>query len=269
MADGDDWEEHWRRYDEAARRNPAQQMRHRLVLRLLRPRMTRNVRLLDIGSGQGDLLARIHTAFPDATLAGVELSERGVAVSRRKVPAANFLVADLFQPPATLAEYRNWATLAVCSEVLEHVDSPADLLRAARSLLADNGTLVVTVPGGPMSAFDRHIGHRQHFTRASIQQVLEQAGFTVERICRAGFPFFNLYRLVVIARGERLSADVDATHTGISAALASLVMTAFRCLLRLILLDSPFGWQVLAIARKSPGAPSTASVPASEKIDLR
>lgn len=268
MAEGDDWEEHWRRYDEAARRNPAQQMRHRLVLRLLRPRMTRDVRLLDIGSGQGDLLARIHAAFPDATLAGIELSDRGVAASRRKVPTASFLVADLFEPPSTLAEYRNWATLAVCSEVLEHVDSSADFLRAARSLLADNGTLIVTVPGGPMSAFDRHIGHRQHFTRASIQQVLEQAGFIVERICRAGFPFFNLYRLVVIARGERLASDVDETHTGISAALANLVMAAFRGLLRLILLDSPFGWQVIAIARKAPGGLNTASVAARAKIKL-
>jgi hypothetical protein len=46
-------------------------------------------------------------------------------------------------------------------------------------------------------------------------------------------------------------------------------MTAFRFLLRLILLDSPFGWQVLAIARKAPGAPSTASVPASANIDFR
>jgi SAM-dependent methyltransferase len=254
MAEGDDWEEHWRRYDEAARRNPAQQMRHRLVLRLLRRHMAGDVRLLDIGSGQGDLLARIHTAFPGATLAGVELSERGVAVSRRKVPTANFLVADLFNPPTALAEYRHWASVAVCSEVLEHVDSPADFLRAARTLLADHATLIITVPGGPMSAFDRHIGHRQHFTRASIRHVLEQAGFVVDRVCRAGFPFFNLYRLVVIARGERLSSDVDATHTGVSTTLASVVMTAFRGLLHLTLLDAPFGWQVLAIARKAPSA---------------
>lgn len=254
MAEGDDWDDHWRRYDEAARHNPAQQMRHRLVVRLLRSRMTHDTRLLDIGSGQGDLLARIHSTFPTAELAGIELSERGVAVARRKVPAAQFLAADIFQSPPALAAYRAWASLAVCSEVLEHVDSPTDFLRVARDLLADGATLIVTVPGGPMSAFDRHIGHRQHFTRASIRQMLEQAGFSVERVFLAGFPFFNLYRLVVIARGERLSSDVDAAQTGFSAAIAGGAMAIFRGLLRLILLDSRFGWQVIAVARKGPAA---------------
>ena len=66
MAEGDGWEKPWRRNDETARRNPAQQTQHRFVLRLLLPGMTRNLRLRDIGRGQGDLLARIHTAFPDA-----------------------------------------------------------------------------------------------------------------------------------------------------------------------------------------------------------
>jgi hypothetical protein len=97
-----------------------------------------------------------------------------------------------------------------------------------------------------MSAFDRHIGHRQHFTAKSVRALLEQAGFVVERSTRAGFPFFNLYRLIVFLRGERL---VDDVARGAGQRPARLVMRIFGVLFRLNLTRSPWGWQVLAAAR--------------------
>ncbi len=145
---------------------------------------------------------------------------------------------------------QSWATHAVCSEVLEHVDDPAAFLKQAASYMAPDAKLIVTVPGGPMSDFDRHIGHRQHFDRRKIRALLEQAGYAVERIYLAGFPFFNLYRLLVIARGRRLAQDVETQSSGISSGAASLMMKLFRLLFRFNLRDSPFGWQVVAVARK-------------------
>ena len=47
-----------------------------------------------------------------------------------------------------MKSYAGWATDAVCSEVLEHVDSPVLFLQAARPWLADGSRLIVTVPGG-------------------------------------------------------------------------------------------------------------------------
>jgi len=35
------------------------------------------------------------------------------------------------------------------------------------------------VPGGPMSAFDRHVGHRRHFSAAALRQLLVNSGFEV------------------------------------------------------------------------------------------
>jgi SAM-dependent methyltransferase len=255
MTDHDDWDRHWDRYAAAAERNPAQQMRHRLVLRLLREGGTgAGRRVLDIGSGQGDLLVRLARQWPQADYAGVELSRKGVGIAQAKLPRARLVVADLFAPPAELAQLTGWATEAVCSEVLEHVDDPAAFLRAARPLLADGARLVVTVPGGPMSAFDRHIGHRRHFTRESIRSVLQAGGFAVDRVRMAGFPFFNLYRLVVILRGARLAADVEEGNAGGSSGLAAVAMRVFRGLFALNLSDSPWGWQVVAVARKAGAA---------------
>jgi len=246
----DDWEAHWGQYAESAGLNPAQRMRHDLVARLLweGPDVT-SARIFDLGSGQGDLLQKLASLLPFAEFLGAELTESGVAISRTKVPQATFVVADIFHPPAALNDFEGWATHAVCSEVLEHVDDPASFLKHAARYMAPDAKLIVTVPGGPMSAFDRHIGHRQHFDRRKIRALLDQAGYAVERIYLAGFPFFNLYRLLVIARGRRLAQDVETQSSGISSG-ASSMMKLFRLLFRFNLRDSPFGWQVVAVARK-------------------
>ena len=226
-------------------------MRHGIIARILREEAGKGpMRIFDLGSGQGDLVQKLKVLFPEAQLMGAELSENGVAISRRKVPAATFLVADILQPPAELGEFAGWATHAVCSEVLEHVDDPEEFLKRSQTYLAPNARLIVTVPGGPISAFDRHIGHRQHFDRMKIESVLQRAGYSVERTYLPGFPFFNLYRLLVIARGKQLPRDVEWKSGEASSGLARFTMKLFRLLFHANLRDSPFGWQVIATARK-------------------
>lgn len=245
----DDWDSHWDHYAQSAAENPAQRMRHEIIAQLLCEDAGKGaINLFDLGSGQGDLVQKLEPLLPKARFVGAELSESGVAISQRKVPGATFLVADIFQPPPELNEFASWATHAVCSEVLEHVDDPIAFLKQARHYLAPGALLIVTVPGGPMSAFDLHIGHRQHFDRRKISTMLEQAGYSVERTYLAGFPFFNLYRLLVKARGRRLAQDVKSA--GASSGLAGFVLKVFRVLFHANLLDSPFGWQVVAAARK-------------------
>jgi SAM-dependent methyltransferase len=251
-ASHDDWDAHWDHYARSAAENPAQLMRQEIIARLLCEDAGKGtMQLFDLGSGQGDLVQKLAPLLPKAQFVGAELSESGVAISKRKVPAATFLVADIFQPPAALNEFANWATHAVCSEVLEHVDDPIAFLKRARDYLAAGARLIVTVPGGPMSAFDRHIGHRQHFDRRKIRSMLEEAGYSVDRTYLAGFPFFNLYRLTVIARGDRLPQDVGKRSTAMRSGVASFAMKVFRVLFHANLLDSPFGWQVVATARKA------------------
>jgi SAM-dependent methyltransferase len=211
-------------------------------------------RVLDIGSGQGDLVFKIQKSFAETEFVGFELSERGVDISREKIPDARFEVADLFHPPAVLEEFSGWATNAICSEVLEHVDSPETLMAAASQYLAPGASVIVTVPGGPMSAFDRHIGHRQHFTRESLRAVLKNAGYVVDCVWLSGFPFFNLYRAMVIARGSKLTEDVESGKSGLGSTLANMAMGVFRLLFHFNLWNSRWGWQVVAVARK-PVAP--------------
>ena len=249
----DDWEQHWDHFAESAERNPAQLYRRHLIFNHVSDGPTR---ILDIGSGQGDLAAECLARFPDAEVTGVEFSGSGIRVAESKVQNAVFLHRDLLEPGEPPPGYASWATHAFCSEVLEHVDDPVRLLRHSRAYLQPGCLLVVTVPGGPMSAFDRHIGHRRHFRRAELRGVLEEAGFAVETISAAGFPFFNLYRMLVILRGRKLIDDAASEGLMAQSSAVRLVMGAFRALFRLNLPATPWGWQMVASARVPRGTSS-------------
>jgi SAM-dependent methyltransferase len=243
----DDWESHWTDFSEASRVNPAGSYRLDLLLRRLRPVLKPGVRLLDIGSGPGYLLADLSRRFPDGELRGIELSETAIERARARAPRAEFLQRDLVAPLDPPERWLSWADVAICSEVLEHVDRPRLLLENVRRLLRPGGRLIVTVPGGPRSAFDRHIGHRRHYCRADLRSLLVGSGFSVERCDAEGFPFFNLYRLMVIVRGDRLVEDAKTARAA-RGLPARVIGALFRTLFRLNLRRTPWGWQLAAEA---------------------
>jgi len=255
-ASNDDWEKHWQQFADSAALNPAQGMRHKFVLELWHEHAAdTSSNFVDFGSGQGDFLEKFGRRYPNAKLLGLELSASGVAISRKKTPSATFIMVDLFSPPQEMDSYHGWGKGAVCSEVLEHVSDPVAFLQAASKYLSANAMILITVPSGKMSAFDRHIGHRRHFTPESLHETLVQSGYRVEKIYRAGFPFFNLYRLAVIARGDKLANDAERKPDGIFGALAGIAARLFGWLFKMNLRDSPFGWQLIAVAFKSPVQP--------------
>jgi SAM-dependent methyltransferase len=251
----DEWDRHWALYGEPAEGNPANNYRHRLVMTLLGDPAPGDT-ILDIGSGQGEFALLLQKRFPEATVAGIEYSGEGVQRARSAAAAAGvpieFIQRDLLEPAPGSIAIAARAAYAVCSEVLEHVDDPGLLLRNSTAYLAPGCRLVVTVPGGPRSAFDRHIGHRRHYTPTALRRLLEGAGFDVEHVARAGFPFFNLYRLAVIARGRRLIADLErasADDAGPGGGTQGAVLAFFDRAFRLNLASSPFGWQMVAVGR--------------------
>jgi SAM-dependent methyltransferase len=246
-ADGhDDWDDHWEHYAAAAKYSPTQIYRRWLTLRLLERRGTPN-RLVDFGSGPGDLLDDATQRWPDAELLGLELSATGIDLAKEKVPRADFVQANLESDHTPDERFAGWGTHAACSEVLEHVDDPVALLRNARSYLQPGARLVVTVPGGAMSAFDRHIGHRRHYTPKLLEQTFLDAGLDSVMVGGAGFPFFNFYRWFVVTRGEKVIEDVFASGGRLTVS-ARLAMLAFRPLLAVSLPRTPWGTQIFGVA---------------------
>jgi len=245
-ADTDDWNRHWSSYAASNALNPAQAYRRMLIFRALglSSNSSAQTRLLELGCGQGEFSSELKQRHPDLQLLGVDLSHTGVGIAQSRVPSGAFFQQDLLQPIALPEKYRGWATHAVCSEVLEHLDDPLTALRHVRTLLAPGARLVITVPAGPMSAFDKHIGHRRHFTPERLRQLLLDAGLQVESLNGAGFPFFNLYRLTVVARGKKLIDDAG----GALPASARAAIWAFTKLFRLNRIETLRGWQLVAVA---------------------
>jgi 2-polyprenyl-3-methyl-5-hydroxy-6-metoxy-1,4-benzoquinol methylase len=249
----DDWDRHWSCLNEAAELNPAQHYRHRLLQLIVRRELMAHPQartVMDFGSGQGDLIRLIAPIVGDRRLVGLELSRVGVGIASAKTPRATFHQVDLVANAPEYRELHGQGGLCICSEVIEHLDDPRAFLRNARRYMAPGGVLIVTVPSGPMNAFEKSIGHRRHFTAGTISQLMADAGLRVLRVDRAGFPFFNLYKIAGYLMGDRIRADAEKNSVrGGSPAIMKLVLKAFDVLFKLNLKNTPFGWQLVAAAQ--------------------
>lgn len=245
---GFDWDAYWGRFGDLATSVPGTLYRERLIFDRL-GRLGTEDRLLDVGCGVGELAESLRRAFPTTPIRGIDVAPSGVEAATRRVPDAKFSVRDLMQDVVVPEDEQGWATHAVCSEVLEHVDDPIGFLERATVYFGRRCRIVVTVPSGPRTNFDREIGHVRHFTPAMLDLVLRSAGLEVERIDRAGFPFHNLYKLAVALRGKKLMNDLSTGEAaGELPAAVRYTWTAFNRAFAANLENSPFGWQIVAVA---------------------
>jgi SAM-dependent methyltransferase len=138
--------------------------------------------LVEIGCGDGSLLAELSARGLAARLDGFELSAPAAEIARgRGIPGAGRIEAfDGVRVPAGDGAY----DLAVLSHVLEHVPEPASLLAEAARVA---GRVLVEVPLEDNRSAARpakraeaaRIGHIQFFDRAAIRALCAGAGLTV------------------------------------------------------------------------------------------
>ena len=57
--------------------------------------------------------------WPQAEVAGIELSDKGVEIGSAKLPGGRFAQFDLLSGASPLDGFAGWATHATCSEVLD------------------------------------------------------------------------------------------------------------------------------------------------------
>jgi 2-polyprenyl-3-methyl-5-hydroxy-6-metoxy-1,4-benzoquinol methylase len=100
--------------------------------------------VLDFGCGTGTQLTwPLAEAFPQVSFLGIDSDATTIGWARKQPVPPNLAYAteDIGGP-----EQRY--DMIIASEVLEHVESPDQLLRHFHDRLADDGRLVVTVPNG-------------------------------------------------------------------------------------------------------------------------
>jgi len=178
------------------------------AMRRLQPR-----RLLDIGCGRGYVTAI--AARHAGSVVAADLA-RGAAVSTRAAlaahPQADVIVANVLEPAwaeTCRSRSRTFDTVLL-SEVLEHLDDDLAALQACRELIAEGGSLVLTVPAGPSlwTEWDDLAGHRRRYTKVELTAKLTVAGFRVREVVSWGFPLTGWLAI----RGARMRARRAASH---------------------------------------------------------
>jgi glycosyltransferase involved in cell wall biosynthesis len=72
----------------------------------------------------------------------------------------------------------------LCVNVLEYVENPAIVIRAAAGVLKPGGSLVVLVPQSQtlFGTLDQALGHRRRFSKAQLDALLAEQGFAIRDI---------------------------------------------------------------------------------------
>ena len=131
-------------------------------------------RLLDAGCGIGVLLRMIRSRRPELELYGVDFSS--VAVER--VRGYGFFAERVVLPG--LPYGNEYFDCVVCTEVLEHLDSPSDTVREFWRVLKEGGIVIASVPEdmGPDDC-DEHV---QDFSRRDFEDLFSDNGFSVRSL---------------------------------------------------------------------------------------
>jgi SAM-dependent methyltransferase len=85
-------------------------------------------RILEVGCGEGIVLAALAARLPGARFDGLEFDETALEAARRRCPGATLVRGDACALPFGGQSF----DLVVCLEVLEHLPEPARALRELR-----------------------------------------------------------------------------------------------------------------------------------------
>jgi glycosyltransferase involved in cell wall biosynthesis len=162
----------------------------------LRPHIGSEV--LEIGAGIGNITGRLigkRTIYVAAEKDPLHLH----ALKNRFLRTPNVVVRRIDPAnPADFASLDGCFDTALCLNVLEYSEDPSGVIGSLRTTLKSEGALIVLAPNcsGMFGTLDRSLGHLRRFDAAELRHILEQQGFSVEKVYsinKAGVPTWWLY----------------------------------------------------------------------------
>ena len=162
------------------------------VIRLLPPAVAR---LLDVGCASGEAGGAVRRRCPAAEVTGIEREPAAAARARTRLDRV--IEGEAIAVLTELAGDAERFDAFLFADVLEHLDDPIGALVLARGLATPDATLVVSVPNvghlslvrdlvcgrfDPLPAGLADAGHLRWFTKASLREALEEAGWRVGSI---------------------------------------------------------------------------------------
>ncbi len=209
------WEADW---DDMKNYGPYARHMRRLILELLHPLKFDTV--LDVGCGQGALLADVATLFPNANLYGSDFSMAALQMAQRRLPNAAFTIMDLTQN-----SFHSSFDVVLCTDVLEHIEDDVTAIRNLAQLTR-RYLLIATVQGRMRAHEPEAWGHVRNYRYGELVQKLESADLKVIKTIEWGFPLFSpIYRDInAVIGGAGTSGKYGLVRKGI----AELIYQMFR-----------------------------------------
>jgi len=147
-------------------------------------------KVLDVGCGTG-ALGRYRPS-PDIEVHGVDIDAGAVELAAQHEAAVRL---DLDREPLPYPDETFDAVLA--KDIFEHVRQPGPLAREIHRVMIPGGVLIASVVMDKPSAVWADYTHVRGFSRRAARTLLEDAGFTVERVWpMGGVPLSNRLHLM-------------------------------------------------------------------------
>ncbi|MDP1806434.1 MAG: class I SAM-dependent methyltransferase, partial [Acidimicrobiales bacterium] len=192
-------------------------------------------RVLDVGCATG-YLARALTER-GCTVSGLELDEESAEEARPDLE--RLVVGDLETMDLAEAFGDDRFDVIVLGDVLEHLRDPLPVLRRAKALLAERGSMVASIPNVAHGSvrlallagrFDyQDLGlldstHLRFFTRSSVEDLFREAGMVPIDVRRTTAGFFDTP--VPVSESEFAPEVVDAVRADPESATYQFVLRA-------------------------------------------
>lgn len=144
--------------------------------------------ILDLGCGQGHITQAIKTAFPRATVSGLDKSVSAIRYANENFCGIEFVVGDAMDAPYVDEQF----DVVVCNNLYEHVPDPLRLLTRIKAMLRRGGSVIISTPsryrtsnllrallGKPVALMSPY--HVTEYTVGQVREQLAYSGFDVTR----------------------------------------------------------------------------------------
>ena len=166
-----------------------------VLINYLDNKNTNDYEILDIGCGLGQIFPILEKF---GYVEGIEKNSSFVKVLKKKYPDIKIHNGKFPNPNL---ENRKFDLISMF-DFLEHIDNPADILRATNNILKKDGLLIVTVPAYKWmwSKIDKLSHHYKRYDKSTLKIDIEKEGFECiysSYFMTLLFPLVFIYRKII------------------------------------------------------------------------